>query len=144
MIFLVSILFASKTSLRRLQVVFKMSSRCLKTCPQDVFKKCLEDAFSVTLFPLPRHLEDVLTSLRYLARCLQNFLKDEKLLRWRHVADIFKTFWRPTNLCWGVSSNILATFEAQFIKMLNNTEAGLKRNVAYKKMLAQHEFNVNE
>ena len=30
-------------------------------------------------------------------------------------------------------SNTQATFEAQFMKKLSNTEAGLKKNVAYKK-----------
>ena len=69
---------------------------------QDVFKTCLQDAFSVTIFRLPRRLEDV--------------LEDVKLLRWRRVEDVFKTCLqdvfktclqdvfkmssRPTNVCW--------------------------------------------
>ena len=32
-------------------------------------------------------------------RCLEDVLKDEKLLRWRSVEDALKTFWRPTNVC---------------------------------------------
>ena len=35
--------------------------------------------------------------------------------------------------CLYVLSNILATFEAQFMKNLSNTEAELKMSVAYKK-----------
>ena len=34
-----------------------------------------------------------------------------------------------------VLSNTLATFAAQFMKKLINTEAGLKKSVAYKKKL---------
>ena len=43
-----------------------------------------------------------------LARCLQDVLEDQKLLRWRCVQDffktclqdVFKTSSRPTNVCW--------------------------------------------
>ena len=42
-----------------------------------VLKTCLEDVFSVTIFRLPRRLQDV--------------LEDVKLLRWRRVEDVFKT-----------------------------------------------------
>ena len=35
--------------------------------------------------------------------------------------------------CLYALSNTLATFEAQFMKKLINTEAGLKKSVAYKK-----------
>ena len=42
------------------------------------------------------------------SRHLQNVLEDVKLLRWRRVEDffktclqdVFKTSWRPTNVCW--------------------------------------------
>ena len=36
------------------------------------------------------------------SRRLQDVLEDEKLLRWRHVEDVFKTSWKPTNVCWEV------------------------------------------
>ena len=62
----VNILFVSKTSSRRLQDGFK-------TCLQDVFK-----TFNVTIFLLPRRLQDV--------------LEDEKLLRWKSVEGFFKTY----------------------------------------------------
>ena len=42
---------------------------------------CLQDVFSVTIFRLPRRL----------ARCLQDVLEDEKVIRWIRVEDIFKT-----------------------------------------------------
>ena len=42
---------------------------------------CLQDVFSVTIFRLPRRL----------ARCLQDVLEDEKLIRWIRVEDVFKT-----------------------------------------------------
>ena len=48
------------------------------------------------------------------SRRLQNVLEDEKLLRWKRVEDVFKTCledvfktsWRPTNVCWECFSNI--------------------------------------
>ena len=55
------------------------------------------------------------TSSRRLAkkssRHLQDVLEDEKLLRWRRaedvfktcLQDVFKTSWRPTNLCWAIT-----------------------------------------
>ena len=80
-----------KTSSRH---VFKTSSRYVfKTSSRHVFKtssRRLQDVFSVTIFRLPRRLEN------------------EKLFRWRHTGDVFKTCledilktsWRPTNICW--------------------------------------------
>ena len=91
-----------------------LSLRCL----QDVFKTCLQDVFSVTIFRLPRRLEDALkTFSRYFARCLQDVfarrlqdvLEDEKLLRWRRVEVVFKTCLQEvlkTNKC--LLSNALA------------------------------------
>ena len=97
-----------------------MSSRRL----QDMSSRCLEDVFSVTIFRLPRRLEDVLrevlkTSSRRLqdvfVRRLQDVLEDVKLLRWRSVEDVFKTYWRPTNVCWDtivrVWRHVLTSFE---------------------------------
>ena len=44
--------------------VFKTSSRhVFKTCLQAVFKACLEDVFSVTIFRLPRRLQEFLYEL---------------------------------------------------------------------------------
>ena len=62
--------------------------------------RCLQDIFSVTIFRLPRRLQDVLqdvfkTSLqdvfKMFSRCLQDVLEDVKLLRRRRVEDVFKT-----------------------------------------------------
>ena len=69
----------------------------------------LQDVFSVTIFHLPRRLLDALqTSCKYVSRRLQDVLEDEKLLHWRCVkgvfktclGDIFRTSWRPRNVCW--------------------------------------------
>ena len=73
------------------------SSRRLK----DVFKTCLT-IFSVTIFRLPRRLEDVLkTSWKCFEDISQNVLKTSwrrlgrrNLLRWRHLQDVLKTSWR--------------------------------------------------
>ena len=67
-------LFVSKTSCRRLQ---------------DISTRRLQDMSS-------RRLQDMSSSR------LQDVLEDEKLLRWRHVEDVFKTSWKPTNVCWEV------------------------------------------
>ena len=62
--------------------------------------RCLQDIFCVTIFRLPRRLQDVLqdvfkTSLqdvfKMFSRCLQDVLEDVKLLRRRRVEDVFKT-----------------------------------------------------
>ena len=82
----VSILFVSIKSLRGLQDMSSrhlqdMSSRRLQDMfsrrLQDMSSRRLEDIFSVTIFRLPRRL--------------QNVLEDVKLLRWRRVEDVFKT-----------------------------------------------------
>ena len=80
-------MFASKTSSRGLQ---DTSSGRL----QDMSSRRLEDVFSLTIFRLPRRLEDV--------------LEDVKMLRWRRVEDEFKrcledvlnTSSRPKNVSW--------------------------------------------
>ena len=82
--------------------VFKMSSRhVFKTSSRHVFKKSSR-RFQRNNFSSSK------TSSRGLARCIQDVLEDEKLLRWRSVEDIFKTClkdvfktsWRPINVCW--------------------------------------------
>ena len=105
---------------RRLEDVFKI-------CLQGVFKtssRRLQDAFSVTIFRLPRRLQDVLqdvfktfsrTLQDVFARRLQDVLEDEKLLHWRRVEDVFKTCledvlktpWRPTNVYWVLTYSTL-------------------------------------
>ena len=69
------------TSSRRLQDVFKMSSRRL----QDVLQKCLQDIFKTS----SRHLRDVLP------RRLQGFFKtsSKRLAKMslKHLQDVFKT-----------------------------------------------------
>ena len=69
-------------SSRRLQ---DMYSRRL----QEMSSRRLEGIFTVTIFRLPRRLQDV--------------FEDKKLLRSRHVEDVLKTSLKPTNVCWVVS-----------------------------------------
>ena len=102
----IPIFFVSKTSWRCLQ---DMSSGRLQDMPsrhlQDMSSRSLQDVFSVTIFRLARRL----------ARCLQDVLEDEKLLRWGSVEDVFKTCLkdvfktslRPTNICWEVVTKML-------------------------------------
>ena len=68
---------------------------------EDVFKICLQcNNFSSSKTSSWR-LEDVFKT--YCERSwkrLQDVLEDVKLLRWRCLQDVFKTSWRPTNVCW--------------------------------------------
>ena len=96
-IFPVSISFYCETSSRHLQsnnfLSSKMSSGHLQDVLQDVIKassRLLQDVFA-------RRLEDV--------------LEDKKLLRWRQVEDVFKTWpekvfntsWGTANICWVIA-----------------------------------------
>ena len=115
-------LFISKTCWRLLQ---DMSSRRLQDTSsgrlqgmssrrlQDMSSRRLQDVFSLKIFRYPRRLEDVVkTFCKMSSRRFQGVfarrLGDEKLLRWRRVEDVFKTCpedvfktsWRPTNVCW--------------------------------------------
>ena len=74
----VSILFVPIVSSRRLQDISSrhlqfISSRRLRY----MSSRRLQDVFSVTIFRIPRRLEDV--------------LEEVKLLRWRRAEDVFKT-----------------------------------------------------
>ena len=52
----------------------------------------LQHVFSVTIFCLPRRLEDVLkVSWRHLVRRLEDVLENEKLLCWTRLQDVLKT-----------------------------------------------------
>ena len=76
-------------SSRRLQ---DMSSRRL----QDMSSRRLQDVISVTIFRLPRRLQDVkLLRLRRLEDIFKTCLE-----------DVFKTSSKPTNVCWGRSVNL--------------------------------------
>ena len=75
-------LFVSKTSSRRLQ---------------DMSSRRFEDVFSVTIFHLPRRLQNVLEDKKLLH---WRSVEDVKLLHWRRVEDVFKTSWRPAIVCW--------------------------------------------
>ena len=61
---------------------------------QDMSSRRLQDVFSVKFFVF----QDVF------ARRLQDVVEDEKLLRWRCIEDVFKTSWRPANVCWEYTS----------------------------------------
>ena len=82
---------------RKHLLVFKTSSRRL----QDMSWRCLQYVLSVTIFRLPKRLEDVLqkrleevlktscnTSKRRFKDVLQDVWEDEKLLRWRRLEDM--------------------------------------------------------
>ena len=93
---------------------------------QDMSSRRFQDVFSVTIFRLPRRLQDVLqdvfkTSSRRLcktsSRRLQDVLEDIKLFRWRRVEDVLKTSSRPTNVCW-VIIKPMTYFEKQFSKII--------------------------
>ena len=67
--------------------------------------RCLETSSALQFFVF----QDVFkTSSRRLGRFLQDVLEDEKLLRWRRIEDVFKTYleddlktsWRSANVCW--------------------------------------------
>ena len=96
-------------SSRRLQDI---SSRRL----QNMSWRRLQDIFSVTIFRLPRCLEDVFKTS---SRCYEDVLEDVKLLRWRRVKDVFKTYLqdvfktssRPTNVCWVITTLINFCFK---------------------------------
>ena len=96
----VSILFASIKSLRGPQ---DMSSRHLQDMSsRHVFKtysRHLQDVFSVTIFCLPRRLENVFkTYSRHLARGLQDVFKmsSKHLCKTslRRIQDVFKASWK--------------------------------------------------
>ena len=73
---------------------------------QDMPWRRLEDVFSVTVFHLPRRLQDVLQDV--FKTSLQDVLEGVELLCWKRVEDVFKTCLeevlktssRPTNVCW--------------------------------------------
>ena len=77
-------------SSRRLQ---DMSSRHLQEMSsrrlQDMSSTRLEDVFNVTIFRLPRRLQDVLQDVFKMS--LQDVSEDVKLLRWRRVEAVLKT-----------------------------------------------------
>ena len=91
--------------------VFKTSSRHLHDMSwrrlQDMSSRRLEDVFSVTIFLLPRNLEDVLkASSRRFARCLQEVFKTS-------LQDVFKTSWKTRNCC---AEHVLKTSSRHVLK----------------------------
>ena len=80
---------------------------------EEVFKTCLQDVFSVTIFRLLKRLQAVFKTS---GKCLPNFLEyyyaDEMLKTFsRHV---LKTSWRATNVWW----------DTPFVLQLMNYEIG--------------------
>ena len=72
----------------------------LKTCLEDISWRLLQDGFSVTIFRLPRHLQDILwdvfkTSLKRVRRwkivTLKMCWRRLPGMSWRRLQDIFKT-----------------------------------------------------
>ena len=62
-----------------------------------MYVRRLQNVFSITMFCLPRRLEDVL-QIR-----LEDVLEDKNLLRSRRHADVFKTSCRQTKCLLGIS-----------------------------------------
>ena len=109
--------FVSKTFWRRLQDMFSgrlqnISSRRL----QDMSSKRLEHIFSVTIFRLPRRLQNIFRDVfKTFWRCLQHVFPRRLRRRnivtlktcWRRLQDTsyrrVKTSWRPTNIYWDYS-----------------------------------------
>ena len=92
-----------------------MSSRLLKDMPsrrlQVMSSRRLQDFFSVTIFLLSRHRQDVLktsSSFKPSSRDLEDVLEDVKLLLARRIEvvfkicieDVLKTSSRQTIVCW--------------------------------------------
>ena len=105
-----------------LQKTFCLSPRrfadIFKTCLQDRSSRRLQDmssrrlqyVFSVTIFRLPRCLQDVFkTSCEMSSRRLQDVLEDEKLLRWRRIEDVFKICLEDQQMFAGLVSKVIHT-----------------------------------
>ena len=67
--------------------------------------RCLEDVFSITVFCLPRRLQDVFKTSWKMKNC---YGQDVLRLSSRHV---LKRSWKPTNVCW------VNTFDSTCCKM---------------------------
>ena len=103
-----------KTSWRRLEDVFRLrlqktSWRCLqKTSSRRLQDVLIKTNIFVLAIRLQRRLQDILKTY------LQDVLEDKKLWRWRLaedvsktcLEDVFKTSWRPKNVCWAVSLSL--------------------------------------
>ena len=80
-----------------LQDVFKTSSRRL----QDMSWRRSQHVFSITIFCLPRRLEDVLKlSCKYVLKTSSRRLhvfKTSRKTSWRHLQDDFKMSWKTKN-----------------------------------------------
>ena len=87
-------------SSRRLQ---DMSSRHIQDMPsrrlQDMSSRRLQDVFSITIFRLPRRLQDVLQDV--FKTSLQRRLGRRKIVT-------LKTSSRPTNVCWELCNQSMA------------------------------------
>ena len=100
-----------QAKLRICEKVFQLHkqycTKVSKLCSQQTFVlvktywRRLENVFSVTIFCLPRRLEDIIA--RRLAntswRRLEDVLEDEKC----YAEDVFKTSCRTRNVCWVVT-----------------------------------------
>ena len=98
-----------------LQDVLKTSSRyVLKTSSRHVFKTSSKHVlktswkrlqcnnFSSSKTTWRRLQNNLWEALKTSSRHLQDVFEDVKLLWWRRVEEVFKTSWRPTNVCWEV------------------------------------------
>ena len=59
------------------------------TCLQDVLKNCLEDVFSITIFRLPRRLQDV--SRDVFKTSLQDVFKTSRKTKNYYAENVLKT-----------------------------------------------------
>ena len=99
---------------------------------QDMFSELLQNAFSITIFRLPRRLEDVLQRRledvlqRRLGRRLENVLKDKKLLRWRRLEDVLKTFLEDV---WKTCLQEVLKMSSRRFQDMSSRRLGDKQNV---------------
>ena len=119
-------IFACKTSWRRLQ---DMPSRRLQDMSSrrlhDMSSRRLEDVFSITIFRLPRRLEDVLkTSSRRLCKTSSRHLERRKTVTlkacWRRLQDVSKT--SKSLLCEASQkhlSQVFLVFQKSVTKMIS-------------------------
>ena len=100
--------YVFKTSWRRLQHNNFSSSKTSWRLLEDVLREVLKTSSRRLCKTSSRCLRK--TS----SRCLQDVLENVKLLRWGRVEDVFKTYledifktsWRPTNVCWDISEKM--------------------------------------
>ena len=83
----------SKTSWRRYEDILNITIFHLPRRLQDVLKTCLQDVFQILLQNVSKTSSRRLrkTSSWRLSRGLQDILEDKNMLHWRHLQDVINT-----------------------------------------------------